>query len=734
MITSLALFVASCGKSKSAKDEKQSGDVGNYAVGTEAAKLLLARERLDERTVGTKINIGMGRGSTATLMGDYIVTPKHLTATTLSYRTVSTAPIKLLSTTSHTWTDFPNASHSAVEFSQFIKSVELEVERVAEDIALMKTKVGVTDKWVTMGYGKQMLRVYENSDVLITVGEYGDIHVYYRHTDETAKNVYEMFSLMSYDDGTTGEIRTMMIPGERYEYMYNNSNGFTDYFIAENSRGYWMNTRFNYYADDNGYKTVSFSPYIVKDGLGFGSFLTVNNVDLDNSRGDSYGATNQLSNAWYSIFDPQSETELFRIYDSFDSYIFNLYMTAIESGFVSVSSNEAYPDVEDNIYSTGYLSSLTTTKATYHTVETNDIPKEQFGFSGGYVQYDYGNEHYYGSIEFTMPDQTMSLDDACSEFEKYANSLGMTLRCDMGTVAISLEHSALLSESFSDSFEWNGYKMSSIENVEKARAELQKQFDAARAEYEAVKDFETVSDKQKLSTGVSFADLDVQADGNNSFANNTISLSGISVFTTDVELFEENKEYVLKVGLSLLDEKGEPISVNTIALNGTPSASAPFTGSSFGITVGGEFILPDDLDAGKYAAVVYIATADEGIRVSEIQKIAFLNIAEGEIESSKMHVEARTDAGNLLVIYTIKHTHTATLTATKDTYSYNEIRRAVVAEILTYGAPYHGAVLEYSDGTAVDESATLGRGTYRMVCYLATEEGLVQSYVYLNVQ
>ena len=676
-------------------------------TGTLAAKLLLANERLDERVLGEKIDVGLSKKES-----------KTLDENTLGFPTVSL----LSSGAGHTWSAFPTISASMEEFSQFMESVEHEVATVAEDIVHMKKNVGVTDKWVKVGYQTHMLRVYDTYDVLIVKGEYGDIHVYYRYTDERAKNVYEMFSFMSYDDGTTGEIRTMCVPGERYEYMYNNSGGFTDYFIAENSRGYWMNTRFGYHRDENGYTNVSFSPYIVKDGLGFGAFLT---VDSDNPT---------LSNAWYSIFDPDESRELFRVREGSDRYLCDLYMTAIKSGFVSVSADNADYDAESDVYQTAALNTLTTGKGAWAASEDEKaLPKNDFAFTSGYVQHLYGEEIDYGSLEFTMIDPQMSLVAACRAFENHANSLGLTLYCDMDTVARSLEHASLLSDSFGESFRWNGYAMDSIYGMEQARDALQVQFDNARASYEEVKNFETVSEKQTLSSDAHFAKLKLSAKGENRFAQSTVSLSGISVSTSDVDLFENGKEYVLKVGISLLDEKGDPISVNTVPLAGTAGESTVFDKDSITLTLSGDYAIPKNLDRGRYAAVLYVATKDEGIRVSELTKIAFVNIENGEIESSAMAIEALSQDEHLILDYEIKNTRRVTLEVTKESYTYDEIKRSIQLEILAYGSPYHGAVLEYENGTAVEEGTALGKGTYRMMCYLSTGDGLAQSYVYLTV-
>ena len=675
--------------------------------GTLAAKLLLASERLDETLLGEKIDIGLSKKESKTLEEN-----------AFGFPTVSL----LSSGSGHTWRDFPRFSASMEEFSQFMESLEYEVTTVAEDIAHMKKNVGITDKWVKVGFQTHMLRVYDTYDVLIVKGEHDDIHVYYRYTDERAKNVYEMFSFVPYDDGTTGEIRTMLVPGERYEYMYNNSGGFTDYFIAENTRGYWMSTRFGYHREETGYTSVSFSPYIVKDGLGFGAFLTV----------DSENPT--LSNLWYSVFDPEEGRELFRVREGSDRYLFDLYMTAIKNGFVSVSADNVEHDAESDVYQTGTLNTLTTGKGNWAATEDEKaLPKNEFAFTSGYVQHLYGEKIDYGSLEFTMIDPQMSLDAACRAFENHANSLGLTLYCDMDTVANSLEHASLLADGFGDSFVWNGYAMDSVYGMEQARDALQEQFDNARASYEEVKNFETASETQTLSSDAHFAKLNAAAQGENRFAQSTITLSGVSVTTSDVDLFENGKEYVLKVGLSLLDEQGNPISVNTVPLAGTAGEGVVFDKDSITLTLSGDYAIPTNLDRGQYAAVLYVATKDEGIRVSELTRIAFVTIENGEIESSAMAMEATSQDAHLILAYEIKNTRRVTLEATKESYTYDEIKRSIQLEILAHGSPYHGAVIEYENGTAVEEGASLGKGTYRMMCYLPTSEGLAQSYVYLDV-
>ena len=354
-------------------------------TGTEAAKLLLANERLDSKAL-SKIDLGIGNSETVRL--DY-TKPVNDNGTSKYMRLSDQLGVH------YTWTEFEQHSHSMVEFTQFMIGIEQTVEDVAADIERMKNKVGVTDKWVDGGFmqnEEHMLRVYENADMLIIKKyRHNALYVCTRYTNESAKNVYEVFSFYDYGNGDTARMRLIYVPGERYEWASRHSNGFSDYFIAENSRGYWVATRYDVTDFSSG-----FSPLIIKDGLGYGGFISMTKGE-DNRRSD-YDGSNVSS---ISIFDPISNRELFRISSSAVRGTIGLYFTAIKSGFVSVSTNDAEIDTEDNVYSTASLSKLVTVKGEYDAVDDID-EKGKFFFDSGYVQHYYGENFDYGNIEFSV--------------------------------------------------------------------------------------------------------------------------------------------------------------------------------------------------------------------------------------------------------------------------------------------------------------------------------------------
>lgn len=683
--------------------------------GTEAAKLLLANERLN----GDDFNdIDLGLDDPAPSVDTTIVSISKNAPTKAIL--LSTLPMNEVSE-KVTWSDFPEHSHSMVEFTQFMDTVEYRAESAANNISKMKNKVGITDKWVKTGSNEeQMLRVFEKEDVLI-INDTGsnELSVYKRYTDENAKNVYEMYVFMIAGDQVRGKMKTVFIPGEKYEFMYYTNDGFKDYFIAENSRGYWMATRFTV---GDSQSSTHFSSLVIKDGLGYGAHVVADNF------------SGELSTVWYDVFDPVNGIELMRVGVYENHADISVYCTAIESGLVSISSDKNVTDLDgDKKYQTSTLTELKTTAGTYYASNTNEVNK--FCFSGGNVQYYYGEKIYYGSVQFTVNlEQGKSISNYIGGFESFASSIGLKLRCNMNNVSKAIYHAELLGNEFGSVFEWNGVYITNYAAAKAAEDILFANYDAAYGIYNEVKDFERTSEKQRLSKDADFADINVIVTGDNSYLSGAASITGIKLQTTDVALLEAGLEYVLKIGLSLCDENGNPISANTVALSGGTEEGVIFNGASIELSQSGSFKIPKNLSQGTYALVAYVATAD-GIRVSKMVSVSFVMIEEGELESSAMDIQTKSaNGGNLHVTYTIKNVIRLEMESTKESYSHKEVRRAIMIEILAKGTPDESAVLEYEDGTTVSENASLGKGTYRMTAYFQTEDGAAQSYVYLTIK
>ena len=674
--------------------------------GTEAAKLLLANERLDENLIAQKIDIGL-----SSISSNSASSTKRVSALSWSFSALS-------SSAAHSWSDFPAYNDTASQFSSFLINIENEAARVAEDIANMKNNVGVVDKWVDVGSEKHMLSVYDSKDALFVLGVYGDVHAYYRYTDNSANNVYEMYSFMSYDDGTTGEIRTMYIPGARYEYQYINSNGFEDYVIMENSRGYWIGNRYNYFADgENSF--VRYFPIIIKDNFCYSATVEM--------RGDDISVYN------LTVVDLLSGRELvsLTLHDNYS--LFTIHASGIKSGLVSLGADNFRK--QDGVYFADMITELVTEKGVYNAVSSGvDENGNTFsGFTGGYVGYDFGVNVYRGYISMHVNTPSGSIEEAFTELGKVLDGYGLTLYRSLPEIREQIEHAYALGEEFTEIFEWNGYALDSLSSFESARSALITNFGTVRADYEKIKNNPAASGKQKLDKNTVFAPISTITNGQNSYTGGTVTLGGTSVEITDTALFESGKEYVLKVALSLCDEGGNPTSVNTVVLDGATAQKAVFNGGAISLSISGSYAVPKNLIAGDYALVVYAATADEEIRVSEMLKIGSFSTYSETLESEAMQINVENVGDTLHVKYSIKNSYTFTVASDGKKFTSLELQRLITVEILKKGAPFSGAVLEYENGGAVGENDSLGAGTYRMTCYLNTADGLAQSYVYLVV-
>ena len=686
LLLSSAAILGSCG-------------IKNKKTGTELAKLMLANERMDQTVLIGGVDIGLNF-STATAEG-FVSLPMAFSNGGGS---------------KYSWSDFGAFSSSMHQFESFFINIDNHAKNVADEIMQMKESVGIVDKWVGDGEMAKMLRVYENSDLLLTYHP-GSIGVYKRYTNDDATNVYEMYSFWDQGGGESGDVRMLLIPGERYEYMYNHENGFTDYVIMENTRGYWVCTRFNYGVLDNGAIMVSFTPTVFKDDLCYSAFISYR-TDI----GDSVS---------YTVADTKTNRELVSMTKTEFGYGMSLYLSGVKSGLISVGSDEAY-EFDGALFSST-VNVINSVKGKFNALEFDKIGEGEIGFTGGYIDYNYLFNVQTGSLSFLYMDTEGTSADAFSAFEGYVNEMGLTLYRSVDDVSAAMQHAFLLADQFGKTFEWNGYYMDGIDSLEKGIDVLEGQFESAMAEYNGVKDKEIVSGGGRVSLPDSFAELEVGSMGTGSYNDGRITLSGITASIPKSDFLEDGESYALKVALSLCDENGNPISVNTIPLDGGNAPATTVSGERVALMASGEYSVPKNLSRGRYALVVYGATADEGIRVTEMVKIGSFSAVDESLESDAMDIRVTSVESGLYVRYSIKNSYRLSVSATKSSYTIAELEQMINVEILRKGAPYFGAVLENADGSEIT-AASLGKGSYRMLCYLSTDDGLAEAYIYLDLK
>ena len=710
---------------------------GGSAKGTEGAKILLARERLDENLIGQKADVWSSLGFNLLSAPDSGITYSSLGSTNAN--TISRLSCDFTSD-KVTWSEFGAYSDLKDSYTQFIDPIDNDAVEFAQTIATLKKDVGVTGKWVSVNAltgRKIMLVVTESSDIVIEIGDWGDVHVSIRYTDESGKNIYEMYSFMSYDDGTTGKIVNKCIPGERYEYMYQNSGGFNDYFIADKSLGYWTMNRFD--LRDYG---VFFDIGVVKDGLAYRGMATINNdgttsVDdryeffLPNEERDAVSTTKY---SHHGLLNSESSPMLITVHTSnILSGLDNIAVTGANNVSKVYSEEYGGSGIVHMVRSDNYIAGAQLSNGTYLAPLTKI--NDEIGFVEAEVSYspEYHGDCYVGKLIFEVAAD--SFTEGYAKLLDYLGSQGVSLYTNPQTVLELYNYAQLMSEDFGDYTTFNGYKLNSIDNTAAAISVLEERYDEVYAIYDEYKDADSISLGTKISANETLTAITSKHMGSNSYANGVITSSGISLEIKDTSLLEEGMTYELRLGLALKLADGSISKVNVVPFEQSVSNPVEYTGKgSFGVSMTSEAYLtvPEYFSEGEYVVVAYIATADEGIRVTEMTSVAFYSADEGTIESDYMDVSVRLDGENLVLSYDIKLAEWTQSDIKKSTYTYEEIEKELLHGVLAKGYPADGATVQREDGTALSENESYGAGTYRLKFLTPTHDGFVEAYMYCS--
>ena len=130
--------------------------------------------------------------------------------------------------------------------------------------------------------------------------------------------------------------------------------------------------------------------------------------------------------------------------------------------------------------------------------------------------------------------------------------------------------------------------------------------------------------------------------------------------------------------------------------------------------------------------MAYVADTD-GLRVSEMQPIAFYEAEEGELESEAMRVTTAKAGNNLLVTYEIQLSVWAVAEENKK-YKGSELERVLLREALACGYPKTGESITDENGEEVAKDEELPAGVYRLKIYLPTADGISEAFVYCEIQ
>ena len=245
--TALTTALASCttrtdphSKNPAVTDSRETQGIGALPEGmsgTEAARLLLAEERLNAKLLRNEGNIF--EDGVAVMNNLAKTAMENLNIPRVGRKSPSVTPLastQSLSTElkgtgggkvvidgdTYTWSDFVENNNSYDYFENLTGNIVHNAEMGADLIDNVKKYVRIVDKWVAFDEStKYYLHVEENMEYLIeryTGGGFDQLKICKRSKNAEGKDMYELYhSSADTQTDTQYEERMTYIPGERYE-------------------------------------------------------------------------------------------------------------------------------------------------------------------------------------------------------------------------------------------------------------------------------------------------------------------------------------------------------------------------------------------------------------------------------------------------------------------------------------------------------------------------------------
>ena len=696
--------------------------------GTEAAKILLAREKMntadtsfswqeisnqtqDLRIMAQEIDESMVYADTSGDLG------------TLLYDKLGGKVYK--KDGYFNFQDISGASYNGLVIESRLIGVEYEAEECAKLIDYLKNKLNIVDKWVKADSLRYyFLNVKDNCETILEKyiddkNQQYSLRVLKRTTLEDAKCIYEML----YTDFTTQELTnptySVYIPGERYEYYYEHGGNSKDYLIAENENGYW-----NVFMPDED----DFSNVIINGDLAYSTTYDFEKQSL--------------------TYDSISKSSLREDIVSTEETGFVISVSAL-NGFKNILIKEEYV-VKNNHYEDEYYEILYEHRNDlFFEMENGKTIKfgDTFTYNSKTMTVSDINLEYYTNPGFAFPqyDIKIGLDvEGCSLKERMAllksffNDMGITMDYTFSEIEETIIKNSEIVSTLPNCYTWNGYLMNSKENVIKGSEVMYKTWDDLFAIYTNFKDYEIVTgfDKGRISKSLDFGEIELFNLDFATYSNKQVTINNAVMTMEKSKLLVENTQYVLKIGLAKIDENNKYLSQNTVELKTLDNLQS-VTYQKGDITVNGTatYDIPTILEEGKYVIVAYIATQDEGIRVSQMHAVAFVDTQTETIETTSTTIKAiQNQDKSINMVYATKLNFEITLN-NKDVYTYQDVRRAMMTKILNYGYPIFDTNIQTQSGIDVLESDSMVIGTtYKMKFKIPTQEGVTDAYVFVTLE
>ncbi len=609
-------------------------------------------------------------------------------------------------------------------FKIYRTAITAEAEKYAGYIESVKSIISSTGVWINNGSEELLLEVEAGVETIYARRD-GSTAVCCHYVDENGRNTYEMYE-------TQPNVKSYMlfVEDQRYEFtLYNGHDGSTVNVIIENSRGYW--NMCTLYTGGEGSKNMQnlvvtgdgafvYYGYLMPD-YEYGGFTTVLNSDMTadviNLCGNSGTDIDIHLGAWNGITSIETDSD-------------NLISSFKTGSGVTVNSQET---------------------------------SEEYGIrftSGAHM------EGEVNSANLSFITEETDVASAVNKVIDYLSSIGVTCKYDMEPIISNASGALAIANRFASHYSWKGITIDSVSALNSAEQRVWEAGSALEARYENVKDAKKVT---KTSKGFefenySFAKIDSLNSGEITLNDNTVSVNGLSVSASNLEVFDSGENYTVNLALARLNDAaaekyvtaenstktGYITLADVMPLAGSVdadytaavildkqggSSAAYSSGSKFNLSQSATFSLPEADEYGVYTLVAYVAT-DDGIRVSEMMPVSLSEDVSYEKRENDHLIKMELNEHNELIVTFIADFKIVTVEAKEGGYTYSEVKKLLDEAVLTFAYPAEEPTIEIwpEDGAptvAVDGDIYEGV-TLRMNCINKLDS--TEQYVYLIIE
>lgn len=596
------------------------------------------------------------------------------------------------------WSDLDEVSNSYEYFLNLTNNIVIEARRCADLIDFVKKNIRIVDKWVVVGNTRYYLSVSENEELLCEESGSGNdriLIVCRRFRNEDGKDVYEMYRYY----GSGNEYRMTYVPGERYEY----STDRNQHFIATNTKGYWE----NYVLGDlDSHYNVSY--LVMKDDICYMfGHMSDNYVSID-------------------ILSADRQTDLFRYVVLETSTTLTLKL----NGFSNIEKVSA-PKTNVNFGPENDYAYVDWNQGSkIHTTGGLVIGEDQT-FCDGKVQvraimvmsyaYGYGGEMM---LNINCPPE-----EALQLFKQFLTESGLVCRRDIDLVIEGTQKSIVDSRIVFNYYQWNGYTVNTDEGIRNATSAEKTRYDEMYAYYDAVKDAESVTfDGNHSEMHMSFPTVVGNVSSGAKMENGKLIIDSLTLTVNDVLLFVKDEPY--HVVIALEDSVGGIIHLEQTASNEVKYAEE----KEFSVSASNVAVTLPHLTPGNYCVVAYIATSD-GIRSSKVASVAFEAIDEQTVSLGDVDLTGALDANSALILTYVERVDVNVSLESQTALSYDDFKQLVCEQAFKYGMPDESQIEQRrgEDYFALTGSESeIADGEYRIQYSAENGTYIRKGYVYVS--